>query len=61
MWIGKESKGYNRNEWKSLFTKKRIKICYMVMQDVNHQLFTESVKEEIVLSLPCKQEFKEKR
>lgn len=29
----------------------RIKICYMVMQDVNHQLFTESVLDEILLSL----------
>lgn len=27
------------------------KICYMVMQDVNHQLFTESVMDEILLSL----------
>lgn len=30
--------------------KKRIKLCYMVMQDVNHQLFTESVLDEIMLS-----------
>lgn len=29
----------------------RIKTCYMVMQDVNHQLFTESVMDEILLSL----------
>ena len=27
------------------------KICYMVMQDVNHQLFTESVLDEILLSM----------
>lgn len=31
--------------------KKRLRYCYMVMQDVNHQLFTESVKEEILLSM----------
>ena len=29
----------------------RLKTCYMVMQDVNHQLFTESVMDEILLSL----------
>lgn len=26
---------------KSLTSRKRIKCCYLVMQDVNHQLFTE--------------------
>lgn len=31
--------------------KERIKICYLVMQDVNHQLFTESVMDEILLSM----------
>ena len=31
--------------------KQRIKKCYMVMQDVNHQLFTESVSDEIMLSM----------
>ena len=29
----------------------RKRLCYMVMQDVNHQLFTESVAEEVSLSL----------
>lgn len=29
----------------------RRRLCYLVMQDVNHQLFTESVREEVVLSL----------
>ena len=28
-----------------------MKLCYMVMQDVNHQLFTESVLDEILLSM----------
>lgn len=32
-------------------SNQRIKMCYMVMQDVNHQLFTESVLDEILLSL----------
>lgn len=36
---------------KELNWKERIKNCYLVMQDVNHQLFTESVLEEILLSM----------
>ncbi|MBU3130400.1 ABC transporter ATP-binding protein [Clostridium tagluense] len=32
-------------------TKQRLKHCYMVMQDVNHQLFTESVLDEILVSM----------
>ena len=36
---------------KTLKPKDRLKICYMVMQDVNHQLFTESVKDEIAISM----------
>lgn len=59
--LAKKAKGTIEMSGKVYSPKKRIKICYMVMQDVNHQLFTESVKEEIVLSLPCKQEFKEKK
>ncbi len=31
--------------------RQRLKICYMVMQDVNHQLFTDSVKSEVMLSM----------
>lgn len=31
--------------------KERLFVSYMVMQEVNHQLFTDSVKEEIVLSV----------
>lgn len=34
-----------------LNAKDRLKTCYMVMQDVNHQLFTESVMEEILISM----------
>ena len=36
---------------KSLNSRKRIKCCYLVMQDVNHQLFTESVLDEVLLSM----------
>ena len=42
--LQKESEEYGR--------KQRMKLSYMVMQDVNHQLFTESVKEEILISMP---------
>lgn len=31
--------------------KQRLKKCYMVMQDVNHQLFTDSVLDEVLLSM----------
>ena len=31
--------------------KKILKKCYMVMQDVNHQLFTDSVEAEVMLSM----------
>ena len=40
---GKEYKGKNRTE-----------LCYMVMQDVNHQLFTDSVMAEVMLSVKDK-------
>lgn len=36
---------------RTLKPKDRLKTCYMVMQDVNHQLFTESVKDEIAISM----------
>lgn len=36
---------------KALKRKDRLKKTYMVMQDVNHQLFTESVLDEILLSM----------
>lgn len=39
--------------WNSekLKPKERLKNCYMVMQEVNHQLFTESVKTEVAISM----------
>nr|WP_256254665.1 ATP-binding cassette domain-containing protein [Treponema phagedenis] len=41
--------------------KERIKKCFMVMQDVNHQLFTDSVKEEIAISINDDEEGAESR
>lgn len=40
-------------EWngKVMGPKKRLNMCYMVMQEVNHQLFTESITEEITISM----------
>lgn len=37
---------------KTLPAKKRLRASYMVMQDVNHQLFTESVRDELTLNVP---------
>ena len=36
----------NSKEYKP---KEMLKLCYLVMQDVNHQLFCETVEDEIVL------------
>lgn len=33
--------------------RKRTQLCYMILQDVNHQLFTDSVLEEVVLGAPA--------
>ena len=32
-------------------TRERPRLCFMIMQDVNHQLFTDSVLEELLLSM----------
>lgn len=39
---------------KKLKAKDRLHSCYMIMQDVNHQLFTESVRDEVMLSMTDK-------
>lgn len=44
-------KGILKEAEKTQKGKQRLKCCYMVMQDVNHQLFTESVLEEVLLSM----------
>lgn len=42
----------------SLKRRERLKSCYMVMQDVNHQLFAESVLDEVLLSMATEDEEK---
>ncbi len=49
--LEKQCKGTINVCGKELNSKKRLKNCYMVMQDVNHQLFSESVFEEVLLSM----------
>ena len=50
--LNKKAKGTISFDGKSVPTAKMLDYCYMIMQDVNHQLFTESVKEEVLLSVP---------
>lgn len=48
----KETGGRIRYMGKEYKYKKRHHLCYMVMQDVIHQLFAESVKEEFLMTSP---------
>ena len=59
--LEKKAKGIICTDGISYDAKKRLKNCYMVMQDVNHQLFTESVMDEILLSMPRADERKEQK
>lgn len=45
------TKGILQYKGKNYTAKQRLNLCYMVMQDVNHQLFTEDVLSEILLSM----------
>lgn len=54
----KKSSGNMENTCGKYYAKQRSKQFFMVMQDVNHQLFTESVEEEINLSLMCQRRLK---
>lgn len=56
--LSKKATGKLLLEGEAYGTKRRTGLCYLVMQDVNHQLFTESVQEEILLSLKEKNEEK---
>ena len=47
--LEKRCSGEVQDNGKSYSLRKWAKNCYLVMQDVNHQLFTESVFDEIVL------------
>ena len=49
--LEKHFKGTVQDQSKNYSRKERLKLCYMVKQDVNHQLFTESVLDEILLSM----------
>lgn len=50
--LEKKCKGKIRYKGKIYNRRKRQNLLFMVMQDVNHQLFTESALEEVVISLP---------
>ncbi len=52
--LEKKCRGTLEFSGKTLKAKGRLRNCYMVMQDVNHQLFTESVKDEVLLSMENK-------
>ena len=54
--LEKRAKGILSDNGKSYKAKARLKKSYMVMQDVNHQLFTESVIEEVLLSMDPRDE-----
>ena len=49
--LEKDCKGTIEADGKTYKGKERLKFSYMVMQDVNHQLFTDSVESEVVLSM----------
>lgn len=49
--LEKKFKGTVTMDGKLLRSKDLLKACYMVMQDVNHQLFCETVEEEIQLGM----------
>jgi energy-coupling factor transport system ATP-binding protein len=49
--LEKGSKGSIVYKGEKLGNNNRLRNCYMIMQDVNHQLFTESVLDEVMLSI----------
>ena len=49
--LDKKAKGVLEMDEASYNAKQRRHISYMVMQDVNHQLFTESTEEEMLISM----------
>jgi energy-coupling factor transport system ATP-binding protein len=49
--LEKRCKGTLARADKTYDRRQRLKLCYLVMQDVNHQLFTESVLDEVLLSM----------
>ena len=55
----KKAKGTLCFDGKEYAPKQRMVLCYMVMQDVNHQLFSESVLDEAVLGIKALPESRE--
>ncbi len=49
--LEKKSSGDIHMDGKSYSGKKRLNLCYMVMQNPSHQLFTEDVLDEVMLSM----------
>lgn len=49
--LEKKFKGHTMLDGANLSGRQMLKNCYMVMQDVNHQLFCETVEEEIQLGM----------
>jgi len=49
--LEKSCRGRIELDGKSYSGKKALSVCYLVMQDVNHQLFTDSVETEVMLSM----------
>ena len=49
--LEKRCKGILQKDGTSYSSKQRLKLCYMVMQDVNHQLFTETIQDEVMISM----------
>lgn len=49
--LEKDCKGLIGYQGKEYNAKARLSLCYMVMQDVNHQIFTDSVEAEVLLSM----------
>ncbi|MCC3349658.1 ABC transporter ATP-binding protein [Ruminococcus albus] len=52
--LEKKCKGIMTFGGRELRARERLHHCYMIMQDVNHQLFTESVCDEVILSMTDK-------
>lgn len=54
----RKNKGMMYQDGKKYDSKARLKEIFMVMQDTNHQLFTESVLDEVLISMPEENEEK---
>lgn len=59
--LEKKADGAIDMDGKTISRKQRISLSYIVMQDVNHQLFTESVLEEVLLSMEKSDDLQEEK